>query len=173
MKKAIIAFDDLLGSVELLILMIAMLLMLICVSSNVLTRIDAVGHYISNLNDLALMSMAVAAFVGAAYSTYSQNHISIDLVPRSSSAALQRSAHVIRILALFALPVAVCWLSYSFFSVSLLFGEVTSEMQLPISIPSGALFAAMIAMIFHNAVDALRFFGFLPPRVGHHEVIEL
>lgn len=159
---ALVRFEKFLGRIELIVIIVAMAVMLFAVSSNVLTR--AIPSLFPNMNDLALMAMAVGAFVGAAYSSYSLNHICIELLPASANRNVNVLCQVVTIVSVFLFSIVFAYLSWSFFDISLLFGEKTSELGLPIAIPAGAALFGFTAMAFHTLMEAGRFLSYIPAR---------
>lgn len=132
---------------ELLVISLAMATMLACVSIGVVDRTFALP--VPDLSEIALIGMAVLAFIGGAYAVYSGGHISIDVMDMVASPVVRKVAGWGVDLSIVAFSAAILVYGGPFMAYVFSIGERTPELELPIAFPVGCLMAGAVLSIFH------------------------
>lgn len=145
--RGLLRVDKAIGVGELWTITVALAVMLVCVMLGVIDRTFALPW--PDLSEIALMSMAVIAFIGGAYAVHINGHISVDVLQVTASPKLRRALGILVGISIVAFSIALIAFAGPFLLYVMRMSERTPELELPIAFPVGCLVAGSVLSVFH------------------------
>jgi TRAP-type C4-dicarboxylate transport system permease small subunit len=139
--------ERVIARIERVVISIALGIMLLAVTLDVLDRTFALPW--PNLSEVALMAMAVLAFIGSAYCVYSGGHITVDVAEAISSPRVKRALAIAAQVSIVVFSAAILYFGTPFLLYILQLKERTPELELPLAFPVGSLLVGSTLSIFH------------------------
>jgi len=148
-----LALQRAIARVELAVISVALLVMLICICSNVVDRVF--NSPLPDLTEFAVVAMAFLGFLGSSYATYAREHITLDLLDLLREDRRRIIGRVIdAVILLFGAIMSV--IAWQFFAYTLTTHEKLLHFGTPVAIPVGTMLVGCVLMTFHALCNLLQ-----------------
>lgn len=143
--------------VEAAIITVSLLVMLIAVLIQVLVRmlgINSVGT-----TEIGMLGMSILTFIGTSAIAFTKDHITIELEQVIKSPRMQYWMNVCSTLIMIVFGFVFISVAYTFFNFTLMSGEKTIQLGIPVAIPIGSMVIGSLLLIYHSICDFVRLFS--------------
>ena len=147
------ALQRAIAKVELAVIAASLLVMLICICSNVVDR--ALNSPLPDLTEPAIIAMAFLGFIGSSYAAYAREHITLDLLDLLSEQRRRVVNRVIDVVIL-AFGAIMSVIGWQFFSYTLKTHEKLLHFGTPVAVPVGAMLVGCVLMTFHALCNLVK-----------------